>query len=308
LHALFRSEQAAALITPDIDARTTAADLRLANARTVGTDGMTGHVRVFGDVASGDTASATSLAQTSARGLRPDVLVDATQGRDGKMLTRQSDTLRAKEAKAFAPDARPLAGQAFEQLFSSTLAGGQGGTLAGASPGDALAGLNPVSALAPSITGVTSGLAAPAAIFTGGIPVPVGSPQWVPAFSEQMVQIGTQQGGTIQHAELRLDPPDLGPLRISISMQGEQATATFVSPHASVRAAVEAALPELMQALADAGISLGDTSVSEQDAREFAAEGSRHGAARDGSETGDEQDLVQAVVQSRPRGLVDTFA
>src|SRR5690606_36353856 len=150
--------------------------------------------------------------------------------------------------------------------------------------------------------------ASSASILTGSIPVPVGSPQWAPAFSEQMVQIGTQQGGTLHHAELRLDPPDLGPLRVMLSMQGDQATATFVSPHASVRTAVEAALPQLMQALADAGISLGNTSVGEQDAREFAAENTRRG---NGGDTGDADGAdapSQVIVQARPRGLIDTFA
>ena len=247
---------------------------------------------------------------------------DVPQQRDSNVLTRQVDfstrggtsrtgadalsahrgnaTELTSEASPWSPDARPTTGQAFAPLFGSALAA--------SASGDATAALNPVSVLAPSITAGAPGPATPATFFTGSIPVPVGSPQWAPAFSEQMVQIGSQQGGTLHHAELRLDPPDLGPLRISISMQGEQATATFVSPHASVRAAVEAALPELMQALADAGISLGDASVGEQDAREFAAEGSRNGAAREGDEADDRHAPVQAVVQARPRGLVDTFA
>src|SRR5690606_33464867 len=154
---------------------------------------------------------------------------------------------------------KSLSGQAADPLFAGMLPGGQSG--------DAMTSLNPVSMMAPAVTGMTPAMAASSAsILTGSIPVPVGSPQWAPAFSEQMVQIGTQQGGTLHHAELRLDPPDLGPLRVSLSLQGEQATASFVSSHASVRAAVEAALPELTQALANAGISLGNTSVSEQEA------------------------------------------
>jgi flagellar hook-length control protein FliK len=45
-------------------------------------------------------------------------------------------------------------------------------------------------------------------------------------------------------------------------MIDNQVQALFVSAHSSVRAAVEAALPQLRTTLADSGISLGNTSVN----------------------------------------------
>ena len=45
-------------------------------------------------------------------------------------------------------------------------------------------------------------------------------------------------------------------------MNDQQMQAMFVSAHSSVRAAVEAALPQLRTMLAESGISLGNTSVS----------------------------------------------
>ena len=44
-------------------------------------------------------------------------------------------------------------------------------------------------------------------------------------------------------------------------MVDQQMQAVFVSAHSSVRAAVEAALPQLRALLAESGISLGNTSV-----------------------------------------------
>lgn len=94
----------------------------------------------------------------------------------------------------------------------------------------------------------------------------VGDPQWPQALGQQMVRLSTQGNHT---AELQLNPPDLGPLKIVLNVVNDQAQAQFVSPHASVRAAVEAALPQLRHAMADSGIQLGQTSVG---AEQFAGQ------------------------------------
>ena len=61
------------------------------------------------------------------------------------------------------------------------------------------------------------------------------------------------------------------------------ASASFVSAHASVRQAIETALPQLQQALAQAGISLGQTSVGEQAAQQQFAQNQGGGTQRQGS-------------------------
>lgn len=94
----------------------------------------------------------------------------------------------------------------------------------------------------------------------------VGDPQWPQALGQQMVRLTTQGNHT---AELQLNPPDLGPLKVVLNVVNDQAQAQFVSPHASVRAAVEAALPQLRHAMADSGIQLGQTSVG---AEQFAGQ------------------------------------
>jgi len=64
-----------------------------------------------------------------------------------------------------------------------------------------------------------------------------------------------------QVAELNLNPANLGPLKVTLTMGDNQAQAMFVSAHESVRKAVEAALPQLRTTLAEQGINLGQTSV-----------------------------------------------
>ncbi|MBU4610489.1 flagellar hook-length control protein FliK [Achromobacter sp. GG226] len=151
-----------------------------------------------------------------------------------------------------------------------------------------------------------------AGLLEPGVGAPLHSPQWAPALGRQMVLLGSAEGGTIRHAELRLDPPDLGPLRVSLNLSGDQATAVFVSPHPAVRAAVEAALPQLQQALAEAGIQLGNTSVGDQGSWQEARESSQgQGRGRDGE--GDDAGQTVAgteptITRAAPRGLIDTFA
>ncbi len=73
-----------------------------------------------------------------------------------------------------------------------------------------------------------------------------------------MIRMSTQGQ---QSAELQLNPPDLGPLKVVLNVVNDQAQAQFVSPHQAVRAAVEAALPHLRTALSESGIQLGQASV-----------------------------------------------
>ena len=98
----------------------------------------------------------------------------------------------------------------------------------------------------------------------------VGSHEWGKALTQQMIHLAGTAGR--QTAELQLNPPGLGPLRVTLTMNDQLLQATFVSGHASVRSAVEAALPQLRTSLADNGISLGNTSVSSGDRQQAAFE------------------------------------
>lgn len=144
----------------------------------------------------------------------------------------------------------------------------------------------------------------------------VGSRGWAPELGQHVARLGNQAIRLgVQHAELRLDPPDLGPLRITLSLQDGIAQASFVSPHIAVRQAVESALPQLQQALNQAGIALGEANVGEHTAQQrqdeqFAAGQDRSHDASDslaGSDTAGSS-LVSTTAQSRrPDALIDVF-
>ncbi|WP_411885829.1 flagellar hook-length control protein FliK [Polaromonas sp. YR568] len=100
--------------------------------------------------------------------------------------------------------------------------------------------------------------AAAAASSQAALTPEVGSGEWGKALGQHMVHMG-KAGEHV--AELQLNPPGLGPLKVTLSLNDNQVQALFVSAHSSVRAAVEAALPQLRSTLADSGIHLGEASV-----------------------------------------------
>lgn len=69
----------------------------------------------------------------------------------------------------------------------------------------------------------------------------------------------------MEMAELRLEPPRLGSLGVRVRLEGEQAVLHFQSAHASVRDAVEAAVPRLRELLSETGIDLADVQVGRDD-------------------------------------------
>ncbi|MDD5299461.1 MAG: flagellar hook-length control protein FliK [Gallionella sp.] len=142
---------------------------------------------------------------------------------------------------------------------------------------------------------------------------PLGSSGWADEFSQKITWMGTQQN---QVAELHLNPPNLGPLDVVLKISDNQATALFTSPHSAVRDAVESALPRLREMLADNGIMLGNTMVSDQPPRDRSADGfidHGAGAAVQREASGDaiktlSSTTAQAIPARRHNGMVDTFA
>ena len=86
----------------------------------------------------------------------------------------------------------------------------------------------------------------------------VGSPSWGREFGEKVTwMVGRQES----QASVVLNPPRLGRIEISISINGDQANALFVSQNPGVRDALEQALPRLREMMADAGVRLEQAQV-----------------------------------------------
>ncbi len=89
------------------------------------------------------------------------------------------------------------------------------------------------------------------------------APQWQDAFSQQVLWIAKNEQ---QLASLTLNPPELGPVRVTLSIADGQANASFVSLQPEVRQAIQDAVPRLKELFADAGLSLQQASVGSGDA------------------------------------------
>lgn len=87
---------------------------------------------------------------------------------------------------------------------------------------------------------------------------PAHSETWPQQFSEKIVWMAKNDQ---QAAQINISPPQLGPVQITLNLNGDSANVLFASPHAEVRQAIESSLPQLREMLASAGISLGESNV-----------------------------------------------
>ena len=118
-------------------------------------------------------------------------------------------------------------------------------------------------------------------------------------------------GAKQQSAALHVNPPNLGPMDIKLTVEGNQVTAIFISAHNEVRLSLDAALPRLREVLAESGINLGQASVSADTPRDGTAysqerpqfRGEREPVAADGALAS-----MGTRTSVRIRSMVDLFA
>ncbi|HEY9099155.1 MAG TPA: flagellar hook-length control protein FliK [Thiobacillus sp.] len=148
-------------------------------------------------------------------------------------------------------------------------------------------------------TGVASNRLAPS----------VGTAAWGQALGDKIVWM---VGGAQQTASLTLNPPNLGPLQIVLNISNEQATASFFSAQPEVRQALEAAFPRLREMMSEAGIQLGQATVSADTPQQQAFEQPTQRATTSYSSSTEPVPLDMQATHTLPirvgRGLVDTFA
>lgn len=141
---------------------------------------------------------------------------------------------------------------------------------------------------------------------------PVNSPAWPAQLGQQLVQFA-QRGGE-QQVKMQLHPAELGPLSITLKVSEQGTQAHFLSSHMQVRQVIEQAIPQLREALAEQGISLGETSVGEQHSsneQAFAQNGSAAGSNSGDSVSGTDSGAVTPAVENHSvtlDGRVDLYA
>ncbi|HUW27681.1 MAG TPA: flagellar hook-length control protein FliK [Sulfuriferula sp.] len=139
----------------------------------------------------------------------------------------------------------------------------------------------------------------------------VGTAAWDQALGQKIVWM---VAGAQQSASLTLNPPDLGPLQVVLHVSNDQANATFIAAQPEVRQALEAALPRLREMMGDAGIQLGQSTVSAGTPNQHDASGgsSRHASpgfhGADGAIDSDIRVGRSQIGMTAGQGMVDTFA
>lgn len=136
------------------------------------------------------------------------------------------------------------------------------------------------------------------------VPVSVGQPSWSQAVGEKVLWLAAQN---VQSAEIRLDPPELGPMQVKVSVQQEQTSITFTSHNAGVRDLLDQSLGRLRDMFNEQGLNLVNVDVSDKSFQRQQGDGSEQQGQGACGEPDEEETLqaVSAIVQQR---LVDHYA
>jgi flagellar hook-length control protein FliK len=251
----------------------------------------------LGEVVEPTGADAASAALTAAR--------DATD-----RLTERGAAAGAEPGSASFPiDARPFAGATPDPALAM-LAVLSGGVRADAErktrhADDSL----PPASLAVGALGAAAQMRSIDAPTPPSATASVSTPLTDADFHEALgLQVSLLARDGIQQAELRLNPADMGPVSVQITMNGDQARVDFGADLAQTRQIIEAGWAELAASLQEAGFTLSGGGVSEHARnRQEPAELSSRGADRRATA---EDAPVVAVVAARPRAgaALDLYA
>lgn len=191
-------------------------------------------------------------------------------------------------------------------------AGAGGMTADGLEPAGTGSGNGNAPAGLPHTHGATPLLRQSPAAQASSPQLPVATPAGEPGWAEDVGnQVRWMLGRAESKAELVLTPPNMGKLEVSINLSGDQTTAQFIASSQAARDALERALPQLREALQQAGILLGDANVStsgqgrEGDGREGSGGRGDRGEASAGGSTGTGS---AGGWLRQQQGMVDTFA
>lgn len=151
----------------------------------------------------------------------------------------------------------------------------------------------------------TQSPAARAFVVQTGVPVTVGTPQWSQAVGDKVLWLAAQN---VSSAEIRLDPPELGPMQVKVSVNQDQASVTFTSPHPAVREALDQQLNRLREMFSEQGLNLVNVDVSDKSFAQQERE-QKESAKNSGNTVLDEDELAPvAISQANSMRLVDHYA
>ena len=134
----------------------------------------------------------------------------------------------------------------------------------------------------------------------------MGSPAWNQALNERVMVMTAQNN---QVAEIQLDPPELGSLKVRLQVGQDQVSVSFTSPHASVRDAVEQSLPRLREMMEEQGLNMGESSVNDQSSESGGDDGrQRFGSSGNADGAAGSEEAVSTPLKGEAMSLVDYYA
>jgi len=280
--------------------------------------------------------NAATLPASAAHAGRPDQTPGEGAGLAGPAGPQTSKALRGHPgATGGQADSGASLGGALQQMQNTHGAGEPAAALTTESAGHPHAGPNEAS----NTQGMPAGLIPPNPAATPGVGAfstsaasgtsPADAAQWRLPYTPGDLRFGEALGERLswmirdglQQAEITLNPQELGPIRIALSMQGDAAQLGIQADHPFTRQIIEDALPRLKDLLAEQGVQLGQTQVGEGSARQAHAEsrqGQGDGRARDpqtraarGNDTpsplGPDLRTGQVALRSPAAGRIDVF-
>ena len=141
--------------------------------------------------------------------------------------------------------------------------------------------------------------------------IPVSNPEWGTEFGKRIQML---MKNNIQHAEIRMDPPELGRIQVRINMNQDQANISFTALHANVKEAIESNITRLRDMLDESGLQLGEADVNsefQQQTNQRSEEQTGFGAQKQVGNNVDENEVAEipaAAVQHTVDGVIDYFA
>jgi len=233
----------------------------------------------------------------------------------GNRATRMKDTVRGRDAQANADELLGISSLrsmtidhavAKAPMLTSTLSGI---AMQAATPAMASALHNDAVATTPGFaidSGVTTAPQTDASGASGGImnePLRMPEPKLDFATRAEMFadQVAQRVLGQIRNqaydVSLQLDPRNLGPMDISLRVDGAKVTANVAVTHPEVRGLLESGLPRLRESLESAGLSLTNWSFAQSGSRDSS------GARQGGGSAAGEMRRVSRVTDEAESGV-----
>lgn len=284
-------------------------------AQTVLTQDATPALQAATDA--GNAKLSTNPALMSQSTVSRQTLGESSEPQQGALIA----TTAAQGQSAAATTAAGLVPPSMTALAQAVVSPEQTANRASSSATELLAGLNAAVSAQPVITSRTDAAGSElaqlyqqssASTVQSNVPVVVGKAGWSESVMQRVMWMSSQQ---ISRAEIALDPPELGPLQVRISTNGDQTSVTFSSHHGAVRDALDQGLARLREMMESQGIDLADVNVSDQSPQQ------REDANPDGSDDtgtaamdgdGAQGDLSEGAqsgqgLMSAQLGLVDQY-